>query len=84
VSGDIRHHLIDPRTGLPVANDIASVTVIGPSVTVAEVWAKALLVAGREAAPSLLKRRTDCCALIVGKYGHQDWLNGMERYNIDA
>ncbi|HZQ08154.1 MAG TPA: FAD:protein FMN transferase [Anaerolineae bacterium] len=54
-----RHHLIDPRTGLPAATDWLSVTVIAPHATVAEVFAKALLIAGSREAHSIAAYRDD-------------------------
>ena len=39
-------HTIDPRDGCPVANDIASVTVLAPTCMEADAWATALLVMG--------------------------------------
>ncbi len=48
VSGDERHHLLDPRTGLPAATGLRSVTVVAPSCRVAEVAAKVALLLGRE------------------------------------
>ena len=44
--GQARHHLIDPRTRQPAATDWLSVTVIAPHATLAETFAKALLIAG--------------------------------------
>jgi len=45
-----RHHLIDPRTSEPAETDWLSVTVFAPHADMAEVFAKALLIAGsREA-----------------------------------
>ncbi len=41
-----RHHLIDPRTGEPAVTEWLSVTVIAPHAGEAEVYAKALLIAG--------------------------------------
>jgi len=41
-----RHHLIDPRTGEPAVTEWMSVTVIAPHADEAEVYAKALLIAG--------------------------------------
>lgn len=49
-----RHHLIDPRTGEPAFTDWASVTTLAPSITAAEVYAKALLIGGAGEAPGLL------------------------------
>lgn len=45
--GQSRHHLIDPRTGLPAETDWLSVTVIAPHAAEAEVYAKSLLIGGR-------------------------------------
>ncbi len=41
------HHLIDPRTGEPAAADLLAVTVVADDPALAEVWSKALFVAGR-------------------------------------
>jgi thiamine biosynthesis lipoprotein len=43
-----RHHLIDPRSGEPAETDWLSMTVIAPHATTAEVYAKALLIAGKQ------------------------------------
>ena len=45
--GQERHHLIDPRTGTPAQGGLRAVTVVAASTTTAEVWSKALLIAGR-------------------------------------
>jgi thiamine biosynthesis lipoprotein len=42
-----RHHLIDPRTGRPAETEWLSMTVIAPHAAAAEVYAKALLIAGK-------------------------------------
>jgi thiamine biosynthesis lipoprotein len=44
--GATLHHLIDPRTGLPAAAGLQSVTVVAPTAVHAEVAATALFVAG--------------------------------------
>ncbi|MEM1174636.1 MAG: FAD:protein FMN transferase [Pseudomonadota bacterium] len=41
-------HIIDPTTGRPVTHATTSVTVIADSATLADAWATALLVLGRE------------------------------------
>ena len=43
------HHLIDPRTGEPARTGLISVTVAAPDPAWAEVWTKALFLAGRAA-----------------------------------
>jgi FAD:protein FMN transferase len=45
-----QHHLIDPRTGAPSTSDLLRVTVVADDAIEAEVWAKALYLAGAEAA----------------------------------
>jgi FAD:protein FMN transferase len=43
------HHLIDPATGRPAAGDVDRATVVASDAVIAEVWAKALFLAGGEA-----------------------------------
>lgn len=64
-----RHHLIDPRTGLPAATDWMSVTVIAPHATVAEVFAKALLIAGSREAMAIAAERDDVQFIAVDQEG---------------
>lgn len=46
-------HTLDPRTGAPVAHDVASVTVLHPSAMWADAWATALMVLGPQEGLSL-------------------------------
>ena len=48
-SGAAVHHLIDPRSGRPGGDGLAAVTVVGPDTAWAEVWSKALFLAGADA-----------------------------------
>ncbi|MET3900364.1 thiamine biosynthesis lipoprotein [Devosia sp. UYZn731] len=62
-SGDYRHwhehdwrlvsHTMDPRSGRPVKNGLASVSVLAPNAMAADAWATALLVAGEREGPAL-------------------------------
>ena len=54
VGGEERHHLIDPRTGVPSRSAIVSVTAAAPSCEAAEVAAKAALILGPEFGPPML------------------------------
>ena len=47
------HHIVDPRTGTSAETGLRAVTVLGPDTATAEVWAKALLIAGPAEAPEL-------------------------------
>ncbi len=49
-----QHHLLDPRTGLPAANDLWSVTAAAATCAQAEVAAKVAFVLGRDAGARFL------------------------------
>jgi thiamine biosynthesis lipoprotein len=57
VNGRSVHHLIDPATGDPAARGLAAVTVAAVDPAWAEVWSKALFVAGRPAIAALARSR---------------------------
>ncbi len=46
--GGVGHHLIDPRTGQPAESPFVQVSVFAPETWRAEIWAKAVLIGGRE------------------------------------
>lgn len=67
--GATRHHLIDPRTNLPAESEWLSVTAIAPSAAVAEVYAKALLIAGSRGAEEIAARRPGIEFIAVDRAG---------------
>lgn len=88
-SGDYRHqhvhdgvtvsHTIDPRTGRPLDNGLASVSVMAANCMAADAWATALLVAGPAAGPDLaqangldalfiLRRQDELLELPIGAF----------------
>lgn len=66
-SGDYRHwievhgarlsHTMDPRTGEPLRNRIASVTVLAGNCMEADAWATALLIMGEDSGPEFASAR---------------------------
>jgi thiamine biosynthesis lipoprotein len=44
--GEARHHILDPRSGLPAASRVLSATVVAPTAVDAEVGAKCALILG--------------------------------------
>jgi Membrane-associated lipoprotein involved in thiamine biosynthesis len=68
VGGREVHHIIDPRTGEPADTGLLSVTVVGPDTARAEVWSKALFLAGRGRVRALADER-DIAALLVDEDG---------------
>lgn len=55
-SGVRQSHSIDPRTGLPIRNNVASVTVLHPEAMYADAWATALTVLGQADGMALAMR----------------------------
>lgn len=60
----IAHHVIDPVTGESAMTDVAQITVVGATCIDAEVWAKALMLVGAQAARAEAEAR-DITALII-------------------
>jgi thiamine biosynthesis lipoprotein len=70
VRGQVRHHLIDPRTGLPVENEIAQVSVAAATCVQAEVAAKAVFLLGTVAGTAFVERH-GLSALVVTRSGEE-------------
>ncbi len=49
-------HTIDPRTGYPVRHTLLSATIIAPTAAVADAWATACMVGGKEAATAFIDK----------------------------
>lgn len=58
-------HILDPRTGRPVANGVVSVSVLAPDCTLADSLATAVMVMGAKAGLALLERLPDVEGLVV-------------------
>jgi thiamine biosynthesis lipoprotein len=57
LDGQRYSHTIDPRSGMPIANDLASVTVVHPQCMAADAWSTALTVLGREQGLQMAERQ---------------------------
>jgi len=70
IQGEVpRHHLIDPRTGQPAETDWLSVTVFAPHAEMAEVFAKALLIAGSREAELVARNAPEISYIAVTPKG---------------
>ena len=63
-AGQIKHHLIDPRTGEPADTDAISVTVVAHRTVIAEVIAKVVLILGVEQGLAYLQQLPEIDGLI--------------------
>ncbi|HEX7742009.1 MAG TPA: FAD:protein FMN transferase, partial [Sphingobium sp.] len=66
-------HSIDPATGSPIVNDVASVTVLHESAMLADAWATAITVLGHKRGMALAARHGLAARLIRREGG-----NGQE------
>jgi thiamine biosynthesis lipoprotein len=80
--GELRHHLIDPRTGRPAVTDVLTVSVVAPSALLAEIAAKVVFLLGVDegmrwidARPALaaLAVRDDRRAIASGRFADYLW-----------
>lgn len=77
--GSIANHIIDPRTGRPLDTTTAAVSAIATSGWLAEVWAKAVLIAGPRRGARLLRRSPTCTCLAVDANGSVQRLRAASR-----
>lgn len=64
-------HIIDPRTGSPVENNIVSVTIIAKDCMTADALATAVVVLGKDKGPELIKRLENVKAVLIIKEGDE-------------
>jgi thiamine biosynthesis lipoprotein len=81
VGGEQVHHVIDPRTGRSARSGLRSVTVVDPDPARAEVWSKALLVAGSARIGGLASGRS-LAALWVDDDGRLSYSEAMRPWVI--
>jgi thiamine biosynthesis lipoprotein len=63
-------HCIDPRTGSPVRNGVASVTVLHQECMAADAWSTALMVLGADAGLALAEARGLAVYFVTREAGH--------------
>lgn len=80
--GSVANHIIDPRTGRSLDTRTASVSAIAPSGWLAEVWAKAVLIASPERGLRLLRRSPECTCIAVDADRRIQQLGAYSRVNL--
>lgn len=72
-NGKPAHHIIDPRSGAPAITDALTVSVLAPSGTEAEVWAKVALIIGIDDGFVALNER--CIPVLIIDQQHKLYIN---------
>lgn len=65
INGQRYSHIIDPRTGWPVQNNVASVTILTPTAEEADALSTAVFVMGAKTGMAFIEARADTEAAIV-------------------
>jgi FAD:protein FMN transferase len=68
-NGRLRHHIIDPHSGLPAVSDVISATVVAPTAVEAEAAAKSVLIHGSVDGLNWLEPNPDLAALLILENG---------------
>jgi FAD:protein FMN transferase len=81
LQGDfLRHHIIDPHTGLPAQTDVLTATVVAPSVLEAEAAAKSALIRGGEAGIAWLDMDPGLAGLLILEDGRGLYNERLKQY----
>lgn len=59
------HHILDPKTGMPIQNGIRSVTVVAPSGTISDILSTACFAVGIDAGMALCREYGASCLFIT-------------------
>ena len=77
IKGQRYAHIIDPRTGRPVARELASVTVVSPDGMYADAWATAFFVLGWERSMEIIAARDELEAVLIHDDGRVHVSEGL-------
>ena len=75
-----KHHIIDPRTGMPALTDVLTATVIAPSAVEAEVAAKVALISGSRSGLDWLESNPSLAGMLVLEDGQRLYSQRMSEY----
>jgi FAD:protein FMN transferase len=78
--GNIQHHLIDPRTGLPAQTDVISASVVAGRAFPAEIYAKTALILGLEDGLSFLESIPEVEGVLFSDSNELHLTSQMDQY----
>lgn len=71
-------HIIDPNTGMPINNELLSVSIIGKDAVLCDALSTSLFVMGLEKSIEYWKKNNDFDAIFITKDGHIYITEGIE------
>lgn len=77
--GILYHHILDPKTGYPVDNNLASVTILSPSSVDGDALSTSCLLLGLEDGSALIESLPDTEALFITKDGSLYYTSGFPK-----
>lgn len=77
-NGRFYHHILDPETGMPVDNDLLSVTIISADSLTGDALSTACFVLGRKSGMDLIDQLDDVYALFLTKDGQIYYSEGLQ------
>lgn len=80
--GKTYNHVIDPRTGSSVSNDLLAVTIISDKAVKTDVFAKTVLILGKEQGLEFINKQENTEVLIIDKNLNFLMSSGMSKYLI--
>ena len=67
--GSFYHHILDPRTGMPAATDVASASIVSACAIDGDAWATTLILMGSSSALECAEELGGCEAVLVTREG---------------
>jgi thiamine biosynthesis lipoprotein len=78
--GFLRHHIIDPHTGLPAQTDVLTATVVAPTVLEAEAAAKSALIRGSQAGIAWIDAEPSLAGMLILEDGQGLYNERLKKY----
>lgn len=76
--GKYYHHILDVKTGMPIENELASVTIIGEKSSECDVLSTVCMILGEESAKALINQTTGYEAIFIKKDYSVSVTNGLK------
>jgi FAD:protein FMN transferase len=78
--GQLRHHIIDPRTGMSAETDVLTATIIAADTVRAEAEAKAVVIAGSRSGMERIESDPELAGVLVLQTGEILYSHTMEKF----